>query len=72
MRDITYEKIDLKGNQIKFEGKSDGKTYGFDFELFDEIVPEESKWNKTGFHLLFVLEKKDMEIAFWPRITKNK
>ena len=56
--DITNEKIDLTSTHLKFEGESGGKKYAFELELFEQVNTEESKWNKTGFHLLFVLEKK--------------
>ena len=47
---------------------SDGKKYEFETELFAEIDPENSKWNKTGFHLLAVFAKKDKQAPYWPRL----
>ena len=72
LRDIADEEIKLTATSIKFKGKSDKKQYGFELEFFDEISEEESKWNKTGFHLLFVIAKKDSSKPFWTRLTKNK
>ena len=72
LRDTTDEVINLSANTIKFKGTSDSKVYEFELEFFEEIDTESSKWNKTGFHLLFVLAKKDPSKPFWTRLTKNK
>lgn len=71
LRDIVDEKIDLTENSISFEGTSDSKKYSFSFELFDKINTEESKWTKTGFHLLIVLSKAEKDKPFWSRLTKD-
>jgi hypothetical protein len=71
LRDITDEKIGLTDATLSFSGSSNSLNYAFDFELFDEINTQESKWNKTGFHLLIVLAKKDTAKHFWPRLTKS-
>ena len=70
--DIANEKIDLTANQLKFTGSSGEKKYEANIELFADVVTEDSKWTKTGFHLLFVLSKKDQNGEFWPRLTKDK
>jgi len=59
LRDISDEKIDLTNTSLSFEGTSDKKKYQFKIDLFSEVDVEESKWNKTGFHLNFALEKKN-------------
>lgn len=69
--DIVNEKVDLTATHLNFEGESGGKKYAFQLELFAEVVAEESKWTKTGFHLLFALAKKDVNAAFWPRLIKS-
>ena len=71
LRDISNEKLDLTETSINFKGTSDGKEYAFDFELFAAINTEESKWNKTGFHMLVVLQKKEADQPFWTRVTKS-
>lgn len=68
--DITNEKIDLTATHLNFNGTSGGKEYALQLELFDEVSTDNSKWTKTGFHLLFVLEKKNTDAAFWPRLIK--
>ena len=70
--DIKDEKIDLTPNQLKFSGASGEKKYEANIEFFADVVPEDSKWTKTGFHLFFVLSKKAQDEAFWPRVTKEK
>lgn len=69
--DIKEEVIDLTDTRLVFNGISQNKKYQFDMELFGEVNKEESKWRKTGFHLLFVIQKKEPS-AFWPRLTKTK
>jgi len=32
----------------------------------------QSKWHKTGFHMLFVLQKKNADAPFWARLIKSK
>ena len=72
LRDIKGEKIDLSEQGLTFEGESDKDKYAFSLDLFAVVDKEDSKWSKTGYHLLFVLEKKDKDAAFWPRLTKEK
>lgn len=36
------------------------------------MLTEDSKWYKTGFHMLFILAKKDTNTGFWPRLIKPK
>jgi hypothetical protein len=69
--DIVNEKVDLTATHLIFGGESGGKKYGFELELFGEVVAEESKWSKTGFHMLFVLTKKDPNAPFWHRLIKS-
>jgi hypothetical protein len=72
LRDITDEKIELAENSLTFSGESDKHKYAFNLEFHSSINKEDSKWTKTGFHLLFVLEKHDANAPFWPRLLKNK
>lgn len=72
LRDISNENIELTNTTLTFVGDSDGQKYSFAFEFFEEVDKEASKWNKTGFHLLFVLEKKDQDAPFWARLLKTK
>lgn len=69
--DIVNEKVDLTATHLNFEGESGGKKYAFQLELFNEVTTELSKWSKTGFHMLFVLQKKNANDGFWPRLIKS-
>lgn len=71
LRDIVNEQIELTPTTLSFSGESDGKKYQFTFELYESVAKEQSKWNKTGFHLLFVLEKENQNAPFWPRLLKT-
>ena len=53
-------------------GKAEKKNYHFEFELFAEVVKEDSRWNTKGRNIILVLFKKDKEEEYWPRITKEK
>ena len=68
--DITNEKIELTNTHLLFTGDSEGKSYALNFELFEEVNSEGSKWTKTGYHLFFVLDKKNHEAPFWTRLIK--
>ena len=71
IRDIKNEKFDLTEKHIKFTcDNAENKTYEFETDFFAEIVPEASKWNKTGFHLLAALQKKDTSKPYWLRLTE--
>lgn len=70
LMDLINEKVDLSADRLGFSGESGQKKYALDLELYGEVDFEASKWTKTGFHLLVVLEKKDKNAAFWPRLTK--
>ena len=49
---------------------SRGQKYGFEFELFGDVVKDESRWNTKGRNIIFNLKKKEPES--WTRITKEK
>jgi len=70
--DIVNEKVELTSTHLSLEAESSQKKYAFKLELFEEVDTEQSKWSKTGFHMLFVLQKKNVNAAFWPRLVKGK
>ena len=55
-----------------FRADSHGQEYGFDLELFDEVIVEDSKWNTKGRNISVSIAKKNEEAEYWPRITKEK
>ena len=46
--------------------------YSFDYQLFDEVNVEESKWNTKGRNIICSLAKKNVDAEYWPRLTKDK
>jgi len=65
--------IDEDKNTLKFSATSAGQKYGFDMEMFEKVVKEESKWNTKGRNVVINVSKKDKEQEeWWPRITKEK
>ncbi|KAI8056929.1 prostaglandin E synthase 3-like protein [Syncephalis plumigaleata] len=72
LRDIKNEKVTLESNRLTFSGESDGTEYAFDIELYDEVVPEESKQAKTGMNLHMIIKKKVDDQPYWPRLQKEK
>ena len=71
LRDSKNEKIDLKETTLNVEGDSEGNHYVLTVELFAEVVPEQSKWNKTGLGISIVLQKKDVSAGYWTRLAKS-
>lgn len=71
IRDIKNEKIDLQPTSLSFTGESDEKLYEFKIDFFDEVDVTASKWNKYGFHLQFIIEKKNKEAKYWSRLLKE-
>jgi len=72
LRDIKNENIELTETTLTFNGESDGQKYAFVFEFYEPIDKAASKWTKTGFHLIFVIEKQNESAPFWPRLLKSK
>ena len=62
--------IDLKTTEFYFRGEKEEKKYEMKFDLFNEIVVEESKYSSTDRVIRIVLKKKNYEK--WVRITKEK
>jgi hypothetical protein len=79
--DPSY-KLDLTPTHISFSGhptlpaatgtaaKVEPKTYEFELDFFAEV--EEVKRTLTGKHLALVLQKKEAQEDYWPRLTKEK
>ena len=78
--DIQGEpKLDIEANKITFHAKAGDsskgipeKEYAFDIELFDEILPEETKKSVTSRAIVLILRKKAARAEYWPRLTKEK
>ena len=74
--DVSKEKIqlDLQPNTLQFQGYSETKkaTYAVKLEFYAEIDPSASKINHTPRDVEIVLQKKELEQQFWPRLLKDK
>ncbi|WRT63745.1 uncharacterized protein IL334_000668 [Kwoniella shivajii] len=72
-------KIDIKPTEISFAAKAGDaskgvpeKDYAFDLQLYDEIIPEETKKVITSRAVVLVLRKKEPRSEYWLRLTKEK
>jgi hypothetical protein len=71
--DIEKPQIDIQPKSLKISGKdTHGKEYALDLELYAEIDPAASKQRHTGLNLFFILQKKEDQAEFWPRLTSSK
>ena len=50
---------------LEYSAESHGSTYGFDLELFGEVVVEDSKWNTKGRNIILNIAKKDDDGEYW-------
>ena len=74
--DVSKEKIKLniQPNSLDFQGYSETKkaTYAVKLEFYAEIDPSASKINHTPRDVEMVLQKKELNEEFWPRLLKDK
>jgi len=73
--DVSPEtiKLDVQPGYLDFTGYSESKkaNYHVKLELYKEIDPSASKTHHTSRSVEFVLQKKDLEVEFWPRLLKD-
>jgi len=74
--DVSKEKIklDVQPTKLTFQGYSETKkaTYAVQLEFYAEIDPSASKINHTPRDVEMVLQKKELDEKFWPRLLKDK
>lgn len=74
--DVSKDKIklDIQPTFLDFQGYSETKkgTYAVKLEFYADIDPAASKINHTPRDVELVLEKKDLNEQFWPRLLKDK
>ena len=74
--DVSKDKIklDIQPTKLSFQGFSESKkgTYAVELEFYAEIDPSASKTNHTPRDVEVVLQKKELDEAFWPRLLKEK
>lgn len=66
-------KLDIQPTELTFTGYSDTRkaTYSVDIVFYGEIDPSATKTNHTGRALEFVLQKKELNADYWPRLLKD-
>ena len=79
---ITVEQADTENvviviselkNTLMFSATANGQKYAFEFELYEQVVKDESKWNTKGRNIIISVSKSDKdEEEWWPRLTKDK
>lgn len=65
--DITASSLDLKAKSTTTE-----EEYALHIDFFKEIDESSIRQTITGSHIFLVLVKKDLDEAYWPRLTKDK
>lgn len=69
---VAIDISELK-NTLMFSATANGQKYGFDMELYEQVVKDESKWNLKGRNIIISVSKSDKEEEeWWPRLTKDK
>ncbi|KAJ7820527.1 HSP20-like chaperone [Mycena olivaceomarginata] len=80
LADIQVNTMDysLEPTKIFFKATSGNATtgcvkdYTFSLNLFAEVIPEKSSKALTERSLSLVLHKKERQIEYWPRLTREK
>ena len=76
MPDVAKDKIklDIQPDSLNFQGYSETKkaTYAVKLDFYAAIDPEASKINHTPRDVEMVLQKKELDEHFWPRLLKDK
>jgi hypothetical protein len=71
--DVQGEEIQLTPTTLTFHGTSQGNEYHLDFEFFDEVDSEGSKWTVLDRSIQMNIMKKDQDRdEHWPRLLKDK
>lgn len=74
LQDIQNEKIEFHNGSFRFIGHTpaDNHDYDYNFELFEEIVPDsnETRYSKFGRYTQLNLRKRNT-LKWWPRLAKT-
>ncbi|MFF1699372.1 p23/wos2 family protein [Streptomyces sp. NPDC058257] len=69
-------RFDLQPRRVTFSASAgrgtDRRDYAFDLELHADIVPERSTKKLSTRGLSLVLQKRETELEYWPRLTSEK
>ncbi|KAF9817465.1 hypothetical protein IEO21_03422 [Rhodonia placenta] len=69
---LTPTSISFKARAGNADKGIEEKDYEFNFDLYAEVVPEESGKSLSSRAFAIVLRKKEKKAEFWPRLTKEK
>ncbi|KIM78150.1 hypothetical protein PILCRDRAFT_75808 [Piloderma croceum F 1598] len=64
--------------RISFEAKTSRSRstqdieYSFNLDLYEDVIPEESIQQLTSRSFVIILLKKNKNISYWPRLSKQK
>jgi prostaglandin-E synthase len=75
---VTIDVVEVKNPQIdivdgrllKFQGSDSNHAYGFEIELYDEVLKEESKFSLDSRNIFLNIKKKTKS-TYWPRLQKE-
>lgn len=56
---------------LKGSSKTTSKRYELEFDLFESVVVEESKWKVTDHAVTFNIAKENRVAGHWPRLVKE-
>lgn len=74
--DVDPKKItlDVKAQSLTFTGYSETKkaNYHVQLDFYAEIDPSAAKIHHSPRDVEMVLQKKELDAAFWPRLLKDK
>ncbi|KAI0639001.1 HSP20-like chaperone [Trametes polyzona] len=70
--ELTPTHISFKAKAGNAEKGIEERDYEFSFDLFEEVVPEESSKNLTSRSFNLLIRKKEKKAEYWPRLTKEK
>jgi hypothetical protein len=56
---------------LKGRSSTTSRRYELEFDLFDSVVVEESKWKVTDFAVTFSISKLNKGAEYWPRLVKQ-
>ncbi|KAJ0425149.1 hypothetical protein BJY00DRAFT_308476 [Aspergillus carlsbadensis] len=69
--------LDIDSQRLTFSAKAgrvenDWKEYACTIDLYDKIIPEQTKKSLSNRSLQLILYKKTNQAEYWPRLTQDK
>lgn len=73
LSDVSNPDISIAESSLSFSATGgDNKHYAVTFELYESILPEDSKKRISPFEVSVILKKKNADSPYWPRLRKEK